>query len=266
MSPQPAANATRLPSGSTPSTRCPRESRWPRPHPHCSERRSRSPDSGRPTNQTTTRARLHRSGALQMPLRGVGVLKAGRQERSARRSRLWPPRSPGGTTRGQRSGATSFERRCRSRSTRRPKQWLEGARAGVIRTRSGDPSKPERDPCLRAGRCGCAYSLSSGTRQGRRAHARRPAGPRRPARRERDEREHGGGDAAAAPAIYKRALARGEVAVNPTTGLLEMPAVRGGRDRIASPDECARSCSLRFPSATGRCGRRRCTPDCGAAS
>jgi integrase len=28
------------------------------------------------------------------------------------------------------------------------------------------------------------------------------------------------------------------VAVNPTTGL-EMPAVRGGRDRIAAPDECA---------------------------
>jgi len=36
--------------------------------------------------------------------------------------------------------------------------------------------------------------------------------------------------------IYKRALKRGEVAINPTTGL-EMPAVRGGRDRIASPDE-----------------------------
>src|SRR5205807_2695119 len=39
--------------------------------------------------------------------------------------------------------------------------------------------------------------------------------------------------------IYRRALQRGEVAVNPTTGL-EMPAVRGGRDRIASPDEAAR--------------------------
>lgn len=40
-------------------------------------------------------------------------------------------------------------------------------------------------------------------------------------------------------AIYKRALARGEIAVNPTTGL-EMPAVRGRRDRIASPEECAK--------------------------
>ena len=34
-------------------------------------------------------------------------------------------------------------------------------------------------------------------------------------------------------------MARGEIAVNPTTGL-EMPAVRGGRERFASPEECAR--------------------------
>jgi integrase len=40
-------------------------------------------------------------------------------------------------------------------------------------------------------------------------------------------------------AIYRRALSRGEVAINPTSGL-EMPAVRGGRDRIAPPEECAR--------------------------
>jgi integrase len=40
-------------------------------------------------------------------------------------------------------------------------------------------------------------------------------------------------------AIYRRALNRGDVAINPTTGL-EMPAVRGGRDRIAAPDEAAR--------------------------
>ena len=38
--------------------------------------------------------------------------------------------------------------------------------------------------------------------------------------------------------IYKRALARGEVAVNPTAGL-QMPAVRARQDRIASPQECA---------------------------
>jgi len=39
-------------------------------------------------------------------------------------------------------------------------------------------------------------------------------------------------------AIYRRAVARGEIAVNPTTGL-ELPAVRGRRDRIASPAEAA---------------------------
>jgi integrase len=38
--------------------------------------------------------------------------------------------------------------------------------------------------------------------------------------------------------IYRRAVARGEVAVNPTM-TLELPAVRGRRDRIASPEEAA---------------------------
>ncbi len=40
-------------------------------------------------------------------------------------------------------------------------------------------------------------------------------------------------------AIYRRALARGDVAVTPTTGL-ELPAVRGTRERVASPDEAKR--------------------------
>ena len=39
-------------------------------------------------------------------------------------------------------------------------------------------------------------------------------------------------------AIYRHALAHGDVAVNPTTDL-QMPAVRGKRDRIAAPDEAA---------------------------
>jgi integrase len=39
-------------------------------------------------------------------------------------------------------------------------------------------------------------------------------------------------------AIYRRALARGEVAIKPTAGLTR-PAVRGRRDRIASPAEAA---------------------------
>jgi integrase len=39
-------------------------------------------------------------------------------------------------------------------------------------------------------------------------------------------------------AIYRRAVARGEVGLNPVAGV-ELPAVRGRRDRIASPDEAA---------------------------
>src|SRR5204863_6952014 len=39
-------------------------------------------------------------------------------------------------------------------------------------------------------------------------------------------------------AIYRRAMSRGEVAINPTTRL-EIPAARGARDRIASPEECS---------------------------
>jgi integrase len=40
-------------------------------------------------------------------------------------------------------------------------------------------------------------------------------------------------------AIFRRAVARGDVGVNPTSGL-ELPAVRGRRDRIASPEEASR--------------------------
>ncbi len=65
-------------------------------------------------------------------------------------------------------------------------------------------------------------------------------------------------------AIYKRAMARGEVGGQPDDRL-EMPAVRGGRDRIATPDECAALLEA-LPAAIGRSGRRRCTPGYGAAS
>ena len=39
-------------------------------------------------------------------------------------------------------------------------------------------------------------------------------------------------------AIFRRAVARGELAVNPTSAL-ELPAVRGRRDRIVSPEQAA---------------------------
>jgi integrase len=39
--------------------------------------------------------------------------------------------------------------------------------------------------------------------------------------------------------LFRRAVSRGELAVNPATGL-ELPAVRGRRNRIASPEEAAK--------------------------
>jgi integrase len=38
--------------------------------------------------------------------------------------------------------------------------------------------------------------------------------------------------------IYRRAVSHGEISINPTTGL-ELPAVRGRRDRIATPEQAA---------------------------
>ena len=51
-------------------------------------------------------------------------------------------------------------------------------------------------------------------------------------------------------AIYRRALARGDIAVNPTTGL-ELPAVRGRRDRIAVA-RGGRASARRAPGARPR--------------
>lgn len=59
-------------------------------------------------------------------------------------------------------------------------------------------------------------------------------------------------------AIYRRALEDGDVAVNPTQKL-RLPAVRGRRDRIASPVE-AGSLLVALPDRAGLCGLARCTP------
>lgn len=44
-------------------------------------------------------------------------------------------------------------------------------------------------------------------------------------------------------AIYNRAIHRGEVAINPTTGL-QLPMPEDKRDRIATPDEAERLLSV----------------------
>ncbi|HET7128644.1 MAG TPA: site-specific integrase [Gaiellaceae bacterium] len=117
------------------------------------------------------------------------------------------------------------------------KRWLEGAHVGAIRNRSGDPYKPsvlrgyETSMRLRVlpefggARLGdltrldvqdlADRMLASGCDP---STIRNTLNPLR--------------------ALFRRAVARGEVAVNPVTGV-ELPSIRGRRDRVASPSEAA---------------------------
>ena len=116
--------------------------------------------------------------------------------------------------------------------------WLVGAREGTIRNRSGDRYKPSVVRRLRD-RAAAASA----------ARARRPklSEIRRADVQDFADRLLARGEDPSTirntlmplRAIFRRAVARGDVAVNPTTGL-ELPAVRGRRDRIASPEEAAR--------------------------
>jgi integrase len=117
------------------------------------------------------------------------------------------------------------------------KAWLTGARRGEIRNRSGDRYKP---------------SAIRGYEQGLRLRVYPDLGGVRVAELRRSDLQAfverlmaQGLDPSTIQvtlmplrAIYRRAIARGEVEVNPTTGL-ELPAVRSKRDRIASPEEAA---------------------------
>ncbi|HEV2773895.1 MAG TPA: tyrosine-type recombinase/integrase [Thermoleophilaceae bacterium] len=114
-------------------------------------------------------------------------------------------------------------------------EWLSAAKAGVVRTRSGEPYKPS---ALRS----YAHALETKLL---------PAlGHKRLSELERNDvqdlvdRLVAAGLApstvrnAVLPlrAIYRRSVERSEVAINPTEGL-RLPAVRGGRDRIARPQD-----------------------------
>ena len=65
-------------------------------------------------------------------------------------------------------------------------------------------------------------------------------------------------------AIYRRALQRDELTVNPTLKLA-LPAVRQRRERVARPAE-ADALLAALPSRHGRSGRPPSTPACAAAS
>jgi integrase len=115
--------------------------------------------------------------------------------------------------------------------------WLEGARKGLVLTRSGDPYKPAAVRAYEAAlrlRVYPAFGderLSDLTRIDLQVFVNKLTGEIKPSTVV----------VTLLPlrAIYKQAMEVGTVAVNPTTGL-KMPAVRGGRDRIAPPDECSR--------------------------
>ncbi len=113
--------------------------------------------------------------------------------------------------------------------------WLAGAREGAVRNRSGDVYKPstlrgyEQALRLRVLPDLGALALREIQRPELQAFVDRLL-----------EADHDPSTIRntllPVRAIFRRAVARGEVAVNPTTGL-ELPAVRGRRDRIASPEE-----------------------------
>jgi hypothetical protein len=113
--------------------------------------------------------------------------------------------------------------------------WLSGARAGTVTNRSGDPYKPSARR---------SYERAMRLRVLPEFGATRVADLRRP-----DLQEFADGLLAEGlnpstikvtllplRAVLRRAVGRGDLAVNPCDGL-ELAAVRGGRDRIAPPDE-----------------------------
>ncbi len=116
--------------------------------------------------------------------------------------------------------------------------WLAGARAGAIRNRSGDPYKPS---AIRG------YEQSLRLRLLPELGAMQVAEIRRADLQALVDRLLADDLSASTirntllpvRVIFRRALVRGEVAVNPTAGL-ELPAVRSGGERIASPGEARR--------------------------
>ena len=116
--------------------------------------------------------------------------------------------------------------------------WLRAAKSGLIRNRSGDPYKPS---ALRG------YEQSLRTRvlpvlgTHKLSDIRRSDVQRFINRMMADGLSPSTVRNSLMPlrAIYRQALALDDVAVNPTTGV-QLPAVRGKRERIASPSEGAR--------------------------
>ena len=157
---------------------------------------------------------------------------------SARRSGAWPTRSVWRDDARVEVRRGLLARLAAADGRRAAAGWLEGARAGRIRNRSGDVYKPS---ALRGYEELAAAAAAAGVRRTSASTASRAWTSRTSSR---TCSATGLGPSTIRNtlmplrAIYRRAVARGEVAVNPTRGL-ELPAVRGRRDRIASPAEAA---------------------------
>jgi integrase len=114
-------------------------------------------------------------------------------------------------------------------------EWLELAQAGAIRTRSGDPYKPSALRSYDLGMQARVLPVLGATAV--------PILALHEVQDLADRLVLEGHDASTIRntfmglrAFYRRAVARGDAAVNPTAGL-QLPAVRGKRDRIASVRE-----------------------------
>ena len=113
--------------------------------------------------------------------------------------------------------------------------WLSAAKAGIVRTRSGDPYKPS---ALRS------YEEALRTKVLPELGHLRLSAVDRVAVQDTVDRLVARGLAPSTVrnsvlplrAIFRRAVARSEVAKNPTLGL-SLPAVRGRRERVARPEE-----------------------------
>jgi integrase len=115
--------------------------------------------------------------------------------------------------------------------------WLAGAREGRIRNRSGDAYKPS---VLRGYETSMRLRVLPELGGARLSEITRVAVQDLADRMLVDELDASTIRNTLMPlrAIFRRALARGEVALNPVAGV-ELPSVRGRRDRIASPAAAA---------------------------
>jgi len=115
--------------------------------------------------------------------------------------------------------------------------WLEGVKSGAIRNRSGHRYKPS---AIRGYEAALLARVLPGLGGLRLSEIRRVDLQDFADRLCADALDPSTVRNTLMPlrAIFRRAVARGDVAVNPTSGL-ELPAMEGARDRIASPAEAA---------------------------